>query len=294
MVFPMPLFFKQSISFFSMLFFLLFPCHAVAEEAQHPVFQLIPADSLFPPLLADPHSPIPSLKYFSTTNHESLMGKIAAGASFGLMRIENSRTAIQLNIEGGIFSRFDLYDMVYAETVDYRIGFSLDLARPSSSDGWALQIAPYHTSAHLLDDTLFKASATGAVIQPDDYSRDVVRLLAAYRFSSLNRLYAGVTYAHDGINSRSLFNYQAGSEFFTPAKILLGREFRLYLAEDLQAKEETDWNFNLNLQAGLSIRNAEARHGLRIAVEYFAGHAVEGQFSQQKERNFGIAASFDL
>jgi len=266
----------------------------MAEEKQGPVLQPIPADGLFPPLLADPQTPIPSLKYFSTTNRESLIGKISAGASFGLMRFENGGMAVQLNIEGGIFSRFDLYDFVYAETLDYRIGSSLDIVRSSSLEGWALQIAPYHTSAHLLDDQIFKDAITGVINKPADYSRDAVRFLAAYRFSPLNRIYAGMTYAHDGINSRSLFNYQAGSEFFTPAKILLGREFRLYLAEDLQVKEETDRNLNLNLQAGLSVRQQDRQHGMRIAVEFFDGNAVEGQFFEQKEQNIGIAAYFDL
>ncbi len=70
------------------------PCYAIAEEAQNPVLHLIPTDSLFPPLSADPQTPIPSLKYFSTTNRESLIGKISAGATFGLMRLEAGRTAI--------------------------------------------------------------------------------------------------------------------------------------------------------------------------------------------------------
>jgi hypothetical protein len=280
------------------------PCYAIAEEAQNPVLHLIPTDSLFPPLLADPQTPIPSLKYYSTTNRESLMGKISAGATFGLMRLEAGRTAIQLNIEGGLFSRFDLYDLVSAETVDYRLGFSLDIAQMSSSNGWAFQIAPYHTSGHLLDDHIFRNATTdpnvfqgspaGQIVPPNDYSRDAVRVLGAYRFSPLNRIYTGMAYTHDGINRRSLINYQAGSEFFTPAKILLGREFRLYLAEDLQVKQETDWNLNLNAQAGLSIRNTEEHRGLRIAVEYFAGNAVEGQFFHQKEQNVGLAAFFDL
>lgn len=266
----------------------------MAEGNQHPVLELVPSGDLFPPLLADPHTPIPSLKYFSTTNHESFIGKIAAGAAFGLIRLEIPHAAVQLNIEGGIFSRFDLNTSVIAETVDYRLGLSLNIARPSSSKGWALQVSPYHTSAHLVDDYIFKDSETGQVNIPPNYSREVVRLLAAYRFSPLNRIYAGMAYAYDGINVRALLNYQAGSEFFTPAFLLLGREFRLYLAEDLQVKEEADWNLNLNLQAGLSIKSMEDRHGLRIAVEYFAGNAVEGQFSQQKEQNVGVAAIFEL
>lgn len=285
---------ERSFFFFALIILLIPPGSAIAEEGQGYALHLIPTDSLFAPLLADPQTPIPSLKYFSTSNHESLIGKIAAGTTFGLVKLEVGRTAVQLNIEGGIFSRFDLYDLVYAETVDYRIGFSLDIAHSSSMDGWALQISPYHTSAHLIDDTIFRAPTTGEINKPADYSRDAVRFLSAYRFSTINRIYAGITFAYDGINSRSLMNYQVGSEFFTPSWILLGREFRFYLADDLQTKEETDWNLNLNLQAGLSVKQKEGQHGLRIAIEYFTGNAVEGQLFEQKEQNIGVAAFFDL
>lgn len=295
---------KHPPLYIALLIILMLPCQAMAEENQHPVLDLIPSDNLFQPLLADPQTPIPSLKYFSTTNHDSLMGKVGAGAVFGLLRIEDGHTAIQLNFEGGIFSRFDLNTGHVAETVDYRLGFSLNVARPSSSNGWALQIAPYHTSGHLLDQQIFRNATTDPnvsqsstavqVVPPNEYSRDVVRVLAAYRFTPLNRVYAGMAYAHDGINQRSLIYYQAGSELFTPAHILLGREFRLYLAEDLQVKEESNWNLNLNLQAGFSVRRLQDRRGLRIAIEYFAGNAVEGQFFEQKEQNIGVAAFFDL
>lgn len=265
----------------------------MAEGDPHLRIDPVPSGHLFPPLLADPKAPVSSLKYFSTTAQESLMGKVWAGAVFGLIRLENPHAVVQLDIEGGLFSRLDLQPSVIAETVDYRLGFSLNVARPASSKGWALQISPYHTSAHLLDDFIFKDSTTTA-IKPDDYSRDVIRLLAAYRFTPLNRVYAGGQYAFDGINWRTLRGYQAGSELFSPRILWLGREFRLYLAEDLQVQEETDWNPNLNLQAGVSIRRMEGLRRLRIAVEYFAGHAVEGQFSQQKEQNIGVAAFFDL
>jgi Protein of unknown function (DUF1207) len=299
-----PMRLKHPPLYIALLIIMMLPCQATAEENQHPVLNLLPSDNLFPPLLADPHSPLPSLKYFSTTNHESFLAKIAAGAVFGLIQLDIPHAAVQLKLEGGIFSRFDLNTRLLAETVDYRIGFSLDIAAPNSSDGLGLQISPYHTSSHLVDNGIFRnystdpnvyqASPPVQIIPPNRYARDAVRLLAAYRFSSLNRLYAGMAYSYDGVNERSLIYYQAGSELFSPALLLLGREFRLYLAEDLQVKQETDWNLNINAQAGLSIRSTEARHGLRIAVEYFAGNAVEGQFFEQKEQNIGVAAIFEL
>lgn len=285
---------KRLLLLLALIVFLTSSRYGMAEDRQSFALHLIPPDILFAPPLADPLTPIPAVKYFATTGDETLLAKLGAGAVFGLLRLEG-RLTLQLNVEGGIFSRADLYDRVVLETVDYRIGFPLDIAWPSYR--WVLQITPYHTSSHLLDDFLFKGvePSDGVQVQPpDSYSRDAVRILAAYRFSPLNRIYGGMSSLFDNIHWQRFISYQLGSEFFTSAMTLFGHEIRLYLAEDLQTKQETDWNVNLNLQAGLSIgREAEHRR-LRIAIEYFAGNAVEGQSFEQKEQNIGIGASFDL
>lgn len=288
---------KRLLLLLALIVFLILPGYGMAEDRQSFVLRFIPSEPLFSPPLADPLTPIPSLKYFMTNSHENMLGKIAAGATFGLIRLDYGPAAFQINAEGGIFSRADLYDRVVLEMVDYRIGFPLDITFSPSAPGWALQIFPYHTSSHLIDDFLFKGvePSDGVQVQPpDSYSRDAIRTLVAYRFSSLNRLYGGISYTFDGIHWRDFINYHLGSELFSPTMTLLGHEIRLYLAEDLQAKEETDWNVNLNLQAGLSIGRQGEKHRLRIAIEYFAGNAVEGQFFEQKEQNIGIGASFDL
>jgi hypothetical protein len=267
---------------------------AMAAEEPASGLILIPSGLLFPPPLADPQSPIPYLQYLATTNDETHLGKVGAGATFGLIRFDNGTMGVQLNIDGGIFSRFDLHGAFTAETVDYLIGFPIDMVPAGSSKGWAFQLTPYHTSSHLLDQTIFKNGNSPPPEESAPYTRDMIRFLTAYRFTPLNRLYAGFTYAFNGANRKYLHNYQAGSEFFSSPKTVSGSEFRLYVADDLQVKEETDWNLNLNLQVGLSINRPDERHRLRIAIEYYAGSAVEGQLHQQKEQNIGLAAFFDL
>jgi hypothetical protein len=280
--------------FFALIVFLILTGQGIAEEGQSSSLRLVPSEPLFPPPLAEPFPLVTSIKYFATNNSENVIAKIGTGATFGLARRDLGATALQLNIEGGIFSRADLYDRVVLETVDYRIGGSLDIADSPAVSGWALQFGFYHTSSHLIDDYLFKNVEPGEEPLPITYSRDVTRLLIAYRFSALNRIYGGIAYAFDGINWEHYQQYQLGSEFFTPPMILFDHETRLYLAEDLQTKQETDWNVNLNLQAGLSINQKGSERRLRLAIEYFAGNAVEGQFFTQREQNVGISASFDL
>ena len=285
---------KRLLLFLVLSALLAWPCRVIAAEARSADLTLLPSGPLFAPPLADPMTPVLSLKYMATTNHETHIGKVSAGTTFGLLRLDAGPTALQLNIAGGIFSRFDLYDLFGGETTDFLIGFPIDLIPRSGTNGWAFQLTPYHTSSHLLDETIFKNADSTPPIEPAEYSRDVIRLLIAYRFSPLDRLYAGAAFAFDGIDWRYLHNYQAGSEFFSPARTFFHREFRLYLADDLQVKEETNWSLNLNLQAGVSIKRPDESHGLRIAVEYFDGNAVEGQFFEQKEQNIGLAAFFDL
>jgi hypothetical protein len=290
----MPLVLRYSLCVFATILLSIPLDNAIAGEEPASGLILIPSSLLFPPPLADPQSPIPYLQYLATTNDETHLGKVAAGATFGLARFDAGAMALQLNIEGGIFSRFDLHGSFTTETVDYLIGFPIDMAPVESSQGWAFQLTPYHTSSHLLDQTIFKNGNSPPPEENEPYTRDVIRLLTAYRFSPLDRLYAGFSYAFNGVNRKYLHNYQAGSEFFSSPKTVSGSEIRLYMADDLQVKEETDWNLNLNLQVGVSIQRPGEQHRLRIAIEYFAGSAVEGQLHEQNEQNIGLAAFFDL
>jgi len=290
----MPQLLRYTLCFLATLFLLIPLDDAIAADGPASGLTLIPSGLLFPPPLADPLSPIPYLQYLATTNDETRLGKVGAGATFGLVRFEEGPMDLQLNIDGGIFSRFDLQGAFTAETVDYLIGFPIDIVPAGSSQGWAFQLTPYHTSSHLLDQTILKDGNSPPPEESVPYTRDIIRFLAAYRFTPLNRLYAGFSFAFNGENRTYLHNYQAGSEFFSSAKNVSGAEFRLYLADDIQVKEETDWNLNLNLQVGLSIQRPEDRQRLRIAIEYYAGSAAEGKFHQQKEQNIGLAAFFDL
>jgi hypothetical protein len=285
---------RYSLCFLATILLLIFLDDAIAAEGPASGLTLIPSGLLFPPPLADPQSPIPYLQYLATTNDETHLGKVAAGATFGLVRFEEGTVDLQLNIEGGIFSRFDLHGSFATETVDYLIGFPIDMVRAGSSQGWAFQLTPYHTSSHLLDQTIFKNGNSSPPEENEPYTHDVIRFLTAYRFTPLDRLYAGFSYAYNGVNRKYLHNYQAGSEFFSSPKTVSGSEFRLYVADDLQIKEETDWNLNLNLQVGLSINRPGEPRRLRIAIGYYAGSAVEGQLHEQNEQNIGVAAFFDL
>jgi len=290
----MPLLSRYALCFLATMFLTIPLDDALAADDSASGSTLIPSGLLFQPPLADPLSPVPYLQYLATTNDETHLGKVGAGATFGLVRFEEGTMDLQLNIDGGIFSRFDLHGAFTAETVDYLIGFPIDMVPAGSSKGWAFQLTPYHTSSHLLDQTILKDGNSPPPEESVPYTRDVIKFLTAYRFTPLNRLYAGFSYAFNGENRTYLHNYQAGSEFFSSPKTVSGSEFRLYVADDLQAKEETDWNLNLNLQVGLSIKRPDERNRLRIAIEYYAGSAVEGKLHQQKEQNVGLAAFFDL
>ena len=272
-----------------------------AVELGNYTLQFLPHAISFRSPMADPLASIPSFKSFTTSSPENKIGKVAAGMTFGLIRVSTPALSVQVNLEGGVFTRFDLDDVVIAQTVDFRVGFPLEISRNKPS-GVVLQIMPYHTSSHLLDDAIFDEDNhlgddqdSGPIRSISSYSRDVIRILMAYRFNPLNRVYGGISYADDGINFKSFWNYQMGSELFTTAFIIFEYDLRLYTAGDIQFRGETDHSLMMNLQTGFLLRRIGKDHGIRISLEYFIGHAPEGQLiGRDRERNVGFGASFDL
>jgi Protein of unknown function (DUF1207) len=271
-----------------------------AESAPFSV-ELIPDEVLFPPPMADPTTPISSLKYFHTSSDENYVTKVTAGSTFGLIRAAVGPALIQINGQGGIMGRLNLNHTVIAETTDFRIGIPIVIAWPSPDLGWIFEINPYHTSSHLNDDRIFENTKTSDSIYSSDelnlpinYTRDIIQWVTAYRFTEMNRIYASFSIVSKGKGLGSPSIFQAGSELFAPASDFYGYNIRPYLAENIRTKEETDWTVDLNLQAGIALNRPGQRHRMRLAVEYMIGSSAEGQLYKQKERNIGMSLSFDM
>ena len=144
----------------------------------------------------------------------------------------------------------------------------------------------FHQSAHLGDEILENGERRRI-----DYSRESVRLLWSHRFGPV-RVYGGPT-----VNVRAWpsdiagkVTLQAGSEFRFNA---CGRP--MYLAADLQSRQENGWDVNFTGQYGIELGDPKKLKNLpRIFVEIFNGFSNMGQYYDDRESSVMLGMGYNF
>lgn len=274
---------------------IILPCEAGAQEASNQKIVIFPKENIFKPLIADPFSTIPFFE-LSTKDGGEAIWRLGAGHSFGLVRLSGITRYdldIQLNIEGAISSRFQTWPFIGLEDTDYIIGFPIDIGRGD----WALRVIPTHTSSHLGDNLIRKEISGGGEIKSGDIkiiSMEGIKFLLSHELNKRDRLYGGWGIANRSFDFHPRNIIEIGAELFTHPFYSGIAQLSLYLATDIQSKEEFNWNISLNSQAGVAIQGRETKKRLRIAATFFSGHQSEGQFKENTETRMGIGIFFDM
>ncbi len=234
-------------------------------------FTLFPRENLFKPLMADPREPQCFTKYIFTRGRNE--AEFCFGGNFPFFRRGN----IQLGIESGAFTRFDMGNKNKFKNVDYKVGFPITFRKEKLSSRFQL----YHISSHLGDEW---AKDTGR--KKIDYSREVAEFLLSYDFSPNLRLYGGPIYVfHIKPDYLKKNQFQIGAEWVGKPR---GR-VQYFTAVDLKIKEENDWDLNANLQSGIILKS-ETERAMRLFFEYFHGHSDCGQFYNEREESWSIGS----
>ena len=248
----------------------------------------LPRGYLFDALLADPRWP-----HFSAAYHRYLgddrFGDVGS-VSFG-ETIPFYRGAVpfgghwEVGLQAGVFAIFDMNsdsrDLVNA---DYFVG-----------GAGAYAVGPFqalarifHQSSHLGDEFLLHDRPKRI-----NLSYEAVDLKLSYHFlERALRVYAGGGY---------LFNQDPSS--FEPWSVSGGVEVRKRLsflpgvtpvaAVNVQAREETRWNPEISVRAGVQFDRAQILgRRLLVMLEYFHGNSPDGQFYRREIDYFGIGAHF--
>jgi len=266
---------------------LLFTCGTVL----HAIEFLPPNDETFARLKADPREPQIALKYFARTDGKT-MGEADIGESWGLVRQEfDNGWSGQINLAGGAFARFLLGDSVnQLESIDF-LGGAPIMARRGR---WSTRLNFYHESNHIGDERI---RATGT-IPPSRFSREYVRLQQAYDLTENRacRLYAGYQYTLHDAPGGPPNAYQAGFELGTADRKFAGNHlFNVYLAQDLQWKEEAQKRTGSNTELGISIGKENHNRRFRFALSWYSGPSPRGQFARTEiEKMFGTNLYFEF
>jgi len=269
------------------LFLVLLALTAGAEVQPVLLTQMAPRpDELFAPLLGDPRELHFALR-LAFPKKEGSAAEVAVGHYYGIYRwaLPNAAGAVQLNIGGGIFPRFNFTDNRDLQVIDFYANVPLDVRVGK----WSGRFMIYHVSSHLGDDYIRE---TGQIA--DSNSWNSFRSILSYDATARMRFYGGYTY-HLQVHpvDQGLRAYQSGCEFRFN---IFGKSYaQAYWANDLQWWDRTQYKTQFNSQLGVKTGlKAKDGRGIYYFVEYTTGPEYYGQFFQQEESLVTLGMHFAI
>lgn len=257
---------------------------AVAEKITGGGWTFFPEERLFAPRLADPRWPHFSFAYnhFNQSGFPELenVGKISVGEQLNFVGFESeSAGKFDLGVQPAIFGLFnmdaDSHDLINA---DYRIAFPLDYHYESFS----AQARIFHQSSHLGDEFILDTP--------------IERVNLSYEAADLNlsldweafRFYFGGGRILNSEPYLKPWSMQQGLEFVSTTPFL-NDSMRPVVAIDIQEKEETSWEPDLSIHAGVEFVSPEkGNNRVQLLVEYYHGRNPNGQFYREKIDTIGL------
>lgn len=249
-------------------------------------WQLLPESLLFRSYLASAREP----RFGSVWFHERDKGwlwDVTLGGRVGILRFGNDDNlrpeGWQIDVEGAAFPRLDIDDQRDLDSSDFRFGIPLTYARGP----WAAKLAYYHFSSHLGDEYLLRHPLARRI----NYSRDAIVVALSYRLKEDLRLYAEAGYAVYNSGGSQPWEFQFGADW-SPlwAAGLRGSPF---FAVNGHLREEVNFSGNLIAQVGWQWRGRYNGPLLRTGFQYFNGKAIQAQFFNEHEEQFGLGVWYD-
>ena len=262
-----------------------------AAESRKHLPMILPQSQLFQPLLADPRWPHFSASFQRYIDNDQL-GNVASanfGESIGLYRFRGPlRSTIQLSIQAGVFSIFDLdsqsFDLINA---DYMVGIPLTLKKGNFSNMTRI----FHQSSHLGDEYLLRGQTDERV----NLSYESVNSMFSYHLPAGFRIYAGGGYIfHKDPSDLDPWSVQTGLELRSPMVWLKGA-LRPVFGVDVQNRQESNWDADVSARAGIQFENPDfLSRKLQLLFEYYNGKSPNGQFYESNIEFLGIGLHFFL
>jgi hypothetical protein len=257
-------------------------------------FDVVPSESLFEPLVADPRWPRFSVSHLNYRRNANLsnegeeldrVGEVNLGGTLPIFQWDAPMEGrFEFAIQGNVDSIFDIeasnQDLVSS---DFFAGFPL-FARWG---GLSLMLRPYHLSSHIGDEFLLRDRAERV-----DLSLEGVDTLISIDFAEWFRIYGGggilINRDPDTIDRRSV---QAGIELASPWTFF-GMRPVTYL--DAKRTEENDWRTDYSAKAGFAFENPRFLRGRRLELlaEYYNGFSPNGQFFDERLEYLGGGLHF--
>ena len=246
-----------------------------------------PSDPLFPALRADPGEADNHGRFYAL--HGKDVGDFIMGSLWRTPRWSDRKEGdwvFQGALAWAAKARFLVsLNVNRMEAVD----FYIKAAAEARHRRWSARMMLYHRSGHMGDNYI---SRTG--LKPIVFSREVLDGLVSFQPTFRVRFYGGGKVLLHRIPPTDRFQAQAGFELRSPEFRFLGGVRQLVLSEDLQSKEEVEWNPNSSTQIDLDLRGAAGDQGPRVFLGYFTGHSPYGQLYYEKEHFLAVGVGFGI
>ncbi len=216
------------------------------------------------------------------------IASVGFGENFGLVRWPRGREGDgwQVGISGAVFAIFNLdsgsKDLLNA---DYIVGFPISYR----SGAWSARLRIFHQSSHLGDEFLLLPQP-GPPVTRINLSYEAMELLGSWERRGFRAYGGGIRiFASDTPLGRD--RLQAGADY--RGNPLGWRTARVIAGFDLEAWNETDWDRDYSVKAGLLFRGpyGDAR-STQILLEYYSGHSPHGQFFNLEVKYFGLGIAY--
>jgi hypothetical protein len=256
------------------------------RDARVSSFVLLPAETLFEPLSADPRWPRVSASYLNFVDDPELdtVGSVALGGAIPLFHAPLPfEGGWELGFQAGVFSIFDLdapsNDLI---NTDFWVGIPI-------SARWGIfsfTIRPHHQSSHLGDEYLLRGPTDRM-----DLSYEAVDGILSFDLWEWGRIYGGGGYLVDRDPETLGRKYtQLGVELTSP---LMFRHMRFIASGDMQRREHTDWRTDYSARAGIQFESRRfGGRRLQLVAEYYNGQNPNGQFFERQIEYYGAGIHF--
>jgi hypothetical protein len=248
---------------------------------------LFPLGQLFYPPMASPKEPRTHVTYLSLDlpDDNINVGSVGFGDSFGLVRWPGwgRNDAWQLSISGAVLAQFNMDENSDLINADYIIGFPLSYRNGPFSARARL----FHQSSHLGDEFLLNPQQDELKVTRLNLSFETIELLGALEWNGF-QLTAGPSYILHTDSPLERDSFQAGLDYQS-RKPVFRPSMRLFASVLYHSWEETDWNADVNVKAGINIRSPYTeKRAIQIFGEYYHGNLPFGQFYELRADYYGV------
>ncbi len=255
---------------------------------------LFPEGQLFYPTMASSKEPRTHVTYLSLKlpGDSIRIGSVGFGDSFGLLRWPGwgEKDAWQFSISGAVLAQFNLdSDSMDLINADYIIGFPLSYRNGS----WSARARLFHQSSHLGDEFLLIPQRPELQQTRMNLSFETVELLGGWEWAGI-RLTAGPSYIIHTDTPLKRYIFQGGIDYLD-TKPASKPTVRLFASILCHAWEETDWNPDINVKAGINIRSPfTEKRAIQIFGEYYHGNLPFGQFYKLRAEYYGAGINISF